>query len=104
MDFPVSSLFHVAVWAKLTLAPLAIQWAKKGISLIPALAPHTALAGSVSAFVIGAGLPIWAGVEANLNPWLIAAQAVIGAVYVNLLYLYGIEPMSKGPNPLIPDA
>lgn len=100
----VSLLFHAVVWAKLTLAPVAIQYAKAAIALIPALKPHTAIAGSVSAFVIGAGLPLWAGIEAGLGPWLIGAQMVVGAVYVNVLYLYGVEPLSKAPQPFIPDA
>lgn len=103
-DSPIGWFFVGEVLAKLTIVPFAVQYLKAGIGAVSFLAAHAKVAGAIAAAGLAAWISISAGLEAKLDPFVIAAQFGLCWVYVDQFYKRGVEPMARNANnPLIPN-
>jgi len=99
---PFALLFKDEVMAKLTILPIALQYAKAVLGWFPTLAANAGPITGVLAFAIGVGLAVWGGMEAKLDPMSIAGQAAIAFAYVQAFYWTIVAPVASSSNPIIP--
>jgi hypothetical protein len=94
---PFEQLLRPDVLVALTALPIALQWTKK---LFPAV-DGTIAAVAAALGSVGVVLSVAWG---QCSPICLALQCLYGWLYVEIVYLRVVEPMSTSTNPLIPDA
>jgi hypothetical protein len=93
----ISTLLKPEIAAALTGAPLVLQWVKK---IFPAF---TGAWAAILAPLISAGL-ILSQAWGLCTPACMVFQIIVGWIWIEVMYIHVVEPMSKTTNPIVPDA